>query len=148
MPSITSFFGEYRFLSNFYPSQIPNKIGQIYATVEHAFQAANTLVDSERDEIMFAKTPGDAKRLGRKVTLRPDWEQIKVEVMRRLLALKFAPGSKLADRLLATEDAELVESNNWGDVFWGVCKGKGTNWLGILLMERRAVLREEITKST
>jgi predicted NAD-dependent protein-ADP-ribosyltransferase YbiA (DUF1768 family) len=66
---------------------------------------------------------------------------VKVDVMRDLIAQKFAVGSELADRLLATGDQELVEGNTWGDTFWGVCDGVGENWLGRLLMERRAALR-------
>ena len=63
------------------------------------------------------------------------------EVMRGLLARKFAPGTELAARLLATGDAQLVEGNTWGDRFWGVCRGQGRNQLGQLLMERRDQLR-------
>ena len=85
----------------------------------------------------MAPRPGDAKRLGRQVALRPGWDDLRVEVMRGLLARKFAPGTDLAPRLLATGDAQLVEGNTWGDRFWGVCRGQGRNQLGQLLMERR-----------
>ncbi len=141
---IESFFGKYRFLSNFYPSPIVGKNDKEYPTVEHAFQAAKFPDGSSaHEQVRFAPTPGDAKRLGR--TLGPpraDWDEIRVEVMRRLLRLKFYPGSKLANKLEATGDAELVEGNTWGDQFWGVCGGIGENWLGKLLMEHRSQLRE------
>lgn len=139
MNAIKRFSGDYRFLSNFY-SSIVTLDGSYYATVEHAFQAAKTIHISERVAIYVADTPGEAKRLGRKVTLRPDWEETKVSMMLGLLFQKFSdPVLKI--RLLATGDAELVEGNTWKDVFWGVCNGVGNNQLGKLLMLVRASIR-------
>jgi ribA/ribD-fused uncharacterized protein len=115
--------------------------GAIYPTVEHAFAAAKTLDPAERELIRLASRPGEAKRLGRQVALRPGWDDLRVEVVRDLLARKFAPGSELSARLLATGNAQLVEGNTWGDRFWGVCRGQGRNQLGQLLMERREQLQ-------
>lgn len=75
----------------------------------------------------------------------PDWEARKYYAMRVVLDAKFAPGTPLALMLMATENAELVEGNNWGDTCWGVCNGAGLNWLGTLLMARRAVLRSQLS---
>jgi hypothetical protein len=139
MKTIDSFEGEYRFLSNFYFS--PLKLGGIiYPTVEHAFQAGKTKDKNERMEISLLNTPGEAKRAGRKVKLREDWEQIKLEVMEFLVRLKFENYLDLKDKLLATGDAELIEGNWWNDRFWGVCKGKGENNLGKILMKIRSEL--------
>ena len=140
VPVIDAFTGPYFFLSNFAESPVDFD-GAVYPTVEHAFAAAKTLDPAERELIRLAPRPGDAKRLGRQVVLRPGWDDLRVEVMRRLLARKFAPGTELAARLLATGDARLVEGNTWGDRFWGVCRGQGWNQLGQLLMERREQLR-------
>jgi ribA/ribD-fused uncharacterized protein len=145
--AIASFRGRFRFLSNFYSTEICFE-GFCYPSPEHAFQAAKTLDLAEREWICEAATAAIAKRRGssrgqdgRRVALRSDWDEVKVELMRELLAIKFAAGSELAARLLATAERELVEGNAWGDVFWGVCEGCGENWLGRLLMERRAALR-------
>lgn len=135
---IDSFCGEYRFLSNFYPSSIEYK-GVKYPTVEHAFQATKSLDLDDRLFIAKLETPGKAKRAGRNLILRKDWEEIKIEVMRELLVLKFKDDS-LANKLKKTEPHELIEGNTWGDKFWGVCNGEGQNWLGKLLME----IREEL----
>ena len=140
VPVIDAFTGPYFFLSNF--AEIPVDFeGAVYPTVEHAFAAAKTLDPTERELIRLAARPGEAKRLGRQVALRPGWDDLRVEVMRGLLARKFAPGSELAARLLATGDAQLIERNTWGDRFWGVCRGHGRNQLGQLLMEWRDQLR-------
>ena len=140
MKTIDSFEGEYRFLSNFYFS--PLKFGGIiYPTVEHAFQAMKTKNNNERMKISLLKTPGEAKRAGRKVKLREDWEQIKLEAMEYLVRLKFKNYIDLKDRLLATEDAELIEGNWWNDTFWGVCKGRGKNNLGKILMKIRSEIK-------
>jgi ribA/ribD-fused uncharacterized protein len=135
---IDSFRGEYRFLSNFYPANVVLD-GLTYSSVEHAYQAAKTLDEHYRARIRHTATPGDAKRLGRRIFLRSDWKQAKVGVMFELLRQKFAE-EPLRGRLLATGDEELVEGNEWGDTFWGVCGGRGENMLGMLLMRVRGEL--------
>ena len=142
MPNIIgSFDGEYAFLSNFYDSPIVVE-GICYPTVEHAFQAYKTLSHEERLDIASSTTAGIAKRKGRKVSLRTDWEQIKNGVMEFCLRKKFMEDSELKEKLLATENALLVEENTWNDTYWGVCNGVGKNTLGQLLMK----IREEIRK--
>jgi ribA/ribD-fused uncharacterized protein len=133
---IDSFSGEHSFLSSFHPSPITIQ-GITWPTVEHAFQAAKTKDIDARVDIRLASTPGKAKRLGRRVELRSDWESIKVDVMEDLLRRKFAPGTALRQQLDATSPAELIEGNHWGDTFWGVCRGVGRNQLGLLLMKIR-----------
>lgn len=135
MTIIESFFGRYRFLSNFYPCEM-DVAAVRYPTLEHAFQAEKTTNMTEREIIRNAKTPGQAKALGRRVTLRENWNEIRVDVMRELLGIKFSD-KVLRALLLDTGDAQLVEGNTWGDVFWGVCEGRGENMLGKLLMEIR-----------
>lgn len=131
------FVGQNRFLSNFYP--LPDG-----CTVEHRYQAAKTWDMDQKAEIMAAVTPGQAKRLGRTVNLRPDWEEIKIPIMASLIARKFADEG-LMRRLLLTGDQMLVEGNTWHDNTWGNCFCKaptcmmaGHNWLGVILMAVRA----------
>ena len=142
---IVEFDGQYDFLSNFYPSSILYE-GIVYPTNEHFFQAMKTLDIETRKAIAAAPTPGAAKRMGRHVSLRPDWEKIKVDVMRTGLMLKFTDAA-LAEKLLATGDEELVEGNWWHDQTWGSCfcpehcRTPGRNLLGMLLMELRKELQ-------
>lgn len=140
---VEQFRGAYFFLSNFSPAWV-DLDGEEYRTVEHAYQAAKTMDLSERLTIRRVVTPGGAKRLGREVSLRPDWEAMRILVMRGLLRQKFAPRTEYAVHLLATGDRELVEGNWWGDTFWGVSlqDGKGANMLGKLLMEIRFQLQD------
>ncbi len=142
MSAIDSFHGEHRFLSNFYPSEV-SMYGHLYSTIEHAFQAAKTFDMAQRYGIRMAETPGQAKRLGRSVTLRADWETVKIEVMETLLFRKFRGSKVLRDKLLATGTRELIEGNTWGDKYWGVCDGEGRNELGKALMRVRDELRKE-----
>lgn len=132
---ITSFSGKWHFLSNFYPSYIKLD-DKTYDSVEHAYQAAKTEDEEDRNRIRNAPSPGEAKRLGRRVTIRPDWNEVKVDVMLALLRQKFSK-SVYKGWLLSTGDAEPVEGNTWGDTFWGVCNGIGENWLGRLIMQVR-----------
>lgn len=143
---IKEFIKDYDFLSNFYPSTIYIKVRDDWyscKTVEHAFQASKTIYPKQQLEIIFSSTPGKAKRLGRKVTLRPDWEDIKVNIMRQCLMQKFSD-IDLRKKLLDTGDEELVEGTYWGDTFWGVDlkTGEGKNMLGQLLMEERNRIRK------
>jgi len=137
---IEKFTGEHQFLSNFWPSEVAYDF-MVFPTVEHAFAAAKTNDPDERALIQLAESPGIAKKLGRKVKLREDWESEKVGIMTGLIHQKFQVGSELAGKLMATGQAELIEGNWWGDTFWGVCKGKGENWLGVILMKRREQLQ-------
>ena len=141
MTTIDRFTGDHAFLSNFHPSPIEVD-GIVYATVEHAFQAAKTFDTAEKQTLAAADTPSKVKRMGRKVQLRPDWEQVKVGIMEAFVRLKFTAHADLRTKLLATDDAELVEGNNWNDRFWGVCRGKGQNELGKILMKVRAELAQ------
>lgn len=138
--AITKFRGDWEFLSNFFPCKIIMD-GKIYPSVEHAYQAAKTFNDAERDLIRSAEKPCRAKRIAHKLSLRADWEQVKVGIMRELLRKKFASPT-LKARLLSTGDAELVEGNDWGDQTWGcvLVDGvwEGENILGKLLMELRS----------
>jgi len=115
----------------------------VYPTVEHAYQAAKTLDPERRAKVRALPTANKAKHAGRRLAIRPDWEEVKVEVMRGLLRQKFAPGTHYADFLLETGTRELIEVNTWGDRFWGECpRGVGENHLGKLLMEVRAELQK------
>jgi ribA/ribD-fused uncharacterized protein len=134
-PPIDRFVGRYSFLSNFAGVDVQLD-GATYPSVEAAYQAAKTTDARQRAKFTSAAAP-DAKKMGRRLKLRPDWESVKVDVMAGLLRQKFAL-EPLRGQLLATGDAELVEGNYWGDTFWGVCQGVGENWLGRLLMQVRA----------
>jgi hypothetical protein len=140
---IDRFAGEYSFLSNFYslPPFLSWDDGIQYPTVEHYFQAHKTLDPEARAELAAAPTAARAKALGRGVALRLDWEGVKLVVMREALEYKFCQDSHLSKLLTQTGDALLCEGNYWGDRYWGVMNGKGQNWLGHLLMARRAELR-------
>ena len=139
MKTIDSFSGQHRFLSNFWSCCIAFD-GHSYRTVEHAYQAAKTLDMEDRRRIRNEASAAGAKKRGKHVELRADWEEVRVDIMRDLLRQKFGT-EPLRSRLLRTGRAKLVEGNWWGDRFWGVCDGKGKNMLGQLLMEIREELR-------
>jgi ribA/ribD-fused uncharacterized protein len=141
-PAIDSFHGDYAFLSNFYPASIEWE-GITYPTTEHAFQAAKTLDVNERKRIAALPRPGQAKHAGKRVQLRPDWEHVKVGIMTDIVATKFETHPDLLDALEATGDAKLIEGNHWNDTFWGMCRGRGRNELGNILMRIRSSIQLE-----
>ncbi|MGL4353027.1 MAG: NADAR family protein [Aeromonas popoffii] len=164
MSAIISFSGNNRFLSNFYPSPIeipaceldPCLEGVIeFPTVEHAYQASKFDFRSEEwTRIFEAKTPGAAKHIA--ATHKPTQEFLgrRNDIMRSLLHKKFAYGSTCAWLLMGTGvRTELVEGNDWGDIYWGRVfndkgnLGEGQNILGRMLMNRRATLLTEFQEN-
>ena len=135
MPVIDSFRGEWEFLSNYSPSPIVYE-DLPWATVEHAYQAAKVVDPELHEQIRLAPTPEEAKILGRAHCDRQDWDEVKLRVMYDLTVLKYSD-PELRTRLLATEDAVLIEGNDWGDRYWGQCDGIGENHMGKILMRVR-----------
>lgn len=133
MDKITQFRGEYAFLSNFYSAPVYYR-GIRFENNEAAFQAAKC--PGRMREFSKLSAP-DAKRLGRRVSLRPDWETVKFDIMDQICKAKFLQNPDLAWKLVATGSAELIEGNTWGDRIWGVCNGAGENHLGLILMDIR-----------
>jgi len=138
---VMGFQGEYRFLSNFYPHEIEFE-SRYYKSSEAAYQASKSLDKSIKDGFATLNAR-EARRTGKRLVIRPDWEDDKLNVMYRILRVKFSK-DPLRSLLLATEDKHLEETNYWHDEFWGVYNGKGLNHLGRLLMIVRDELREGI----
>ncbi len=138
---------EYGCLSNFSPHPI-NVDGKVWPTTEHYFQAQKftTIEPSYAEEIRQANKPGRAAVLGRdrKHKLRKDWEAIKDDVMRKAVAHKFWQYKDIQEVLLSTDTQKLVEATT-DDHYWGCgSNGNGKNMLGIILVEVRGVIRQEL----
>ncbi len=145
---VDQFKGRYGWLSNFHAS--PVVLGGVeFSTAEHLFNASKSLDRAEREHVRAAKTPAEAKRRGRRVTLRPRWDdQVRFDVMTMTVRAKFSD-PQLRDLLLATGDALLIEGTGdakraWHDQVWGQCgcdlhrPQPGGNHLGRTLMKVRA----------
>lgn len=139
----------YECFSNFYkhdkisimlPYKKKNALLYKANNVETLFQAAKT-----NDHIFIQRTvnsefPSEAKRIGRYVKLREDWEEIKEEVMMELIKKKLEVLPEFKKLLLEIpEDIIIAEFNTWNDCEWGVSSKtlKGKNKLGKILMELR-----------
>lgn len=139
---IRGFFDEYRYLSNFYIASVRYN-GLLFQNNEAAFQAQKC--PSRASE--FTKlNPSQAKRLGRRVSLRRDWESVKYTIMKEIVYAKFSQNTALRNMLLGTGNAKLFEENTWGDTIWGTVNGQGRNYLGKILEEVRDELRKELNK--
>ncbi|UDL16866.1 hypothetical protein SEA_ATUIN_139 [Arthrobacter phage Atuin] len=143
--TINEFKGNTFFLSNFYVGK-PIHYGVFdYASGEHLFNALKTVNLKEQEWVRSAPTPGEAKKRGRQVNLRPNWDNdIRYKAMRAVVGRKFMQDWSLAVNLYITFDAELIEGNTWHDNVWGnctcgraACEVEGQNHLGKLLMEYR-----------
>lgn len=129
---IRSFTGSNRWLSNFY-------IEPDGTHVEGEYQSSKCANPNDKTRFI-GLSPGAAKRLGRAIEIRKDWNAIKNLVMFELVLNKFRAHPDLADKLIATGDALLEEGNSWGDVYWGTYNGHGDNILGKILMITRNII--------
>lgn len=149
---IKEFFGETKWLSNFALVDIELD-GIEYPSTEHGYMSLKNdsnewktccrgSNDPYADDYMF--TCGQIRRLGQEIRLKPNWDSIRLESMRKVLVKKFIQ-EPFRSQLLATGDEELQEGNNHGDRFYGVdlATGEGENHLGKLIMEIREQLRKE-----
>ena len=137
---INGFSGEYRWLSNFWMAPI-TFADWTFPSSEHAYQAAKSENPREWQYIAGLRTAGQAKRAGRDVTLRNDWNTVRLEVMEHIQRAKYYQHQNLRDLLIATGDLKIIEKNTWGDTFWGVCNYQGENHLGKIIMKIREELR-------
>ncbi len=152
---IAAFDGAYSYLSNFAgPDEgVLNGVRYqddeiLYRTSEHAYQAAKFASPAVRKWIAAQETPSAAKYQARAYAGKAykDWPSRSLEAMATILRSKFDLNPELAQRLVSTGSRELVEGNLWGDVFWGVCRCKGENHLGRLLMQVRHELQRFSTR--
>lgn len=123
--------------------------GQWWPTTEHYFQAQKFAGTEHAEAVRRAATPKQAAALGRdrKRPLRPDWETVKDDVMRRAVLKKFQTHQEIQEILLATGDEPIIE-NAPRDYYWGCGRtGTGHNKLGEILVEVLMQLRAEIEAS-
>ena len=144
---IKGFFGEHRWLSNFWITPVEYE-GIMYPSVEHAYQAAKTFDPNWREIVSRAETPKKAKYYGYRVPKREDWESVKLQIMEALVLNKFLRNEELKVRLILTGTGLLEETNSWGDTFWGVCNGVGENHLGKILMKVRESFSSSVGRAS
>lgn len=133
---------EYAWLSNFSPHGFELD-GQYWPTVEHYFQAAKFPGDPIQEEVRRLSSPKEAEKQGRTrtVPIRPDWEQVKEEVMLQAVTTKFLAHADIRQKLIDTGERPLIE-NAPGDYYWGCGRtGTGKNRLGVILERVREELR-------
>lgn len=137
MPDIiTRFRGPFKFLSNLYATPINYK-GHTYCCLEAAYQAQKSLDPAIHERFANIRLPYKARGMGQHIkTIRPDWFDIRIDIMEELLFMKFSH-PQLKEWLQCTGQSKIVECNTWGDTFWGVYNGVGENHLGTLLMKVR-----------
>lgn len=136
---------DYGCFSNFSPHPI-NLQGTYWSTVEHYYQAQKFVGTPDAvviPVIHAAPTPEQAAALGRDRTrsVRPDWEQVKTQVMHEAVLIKFLTHIDIQTILISTGDRLIVE-NSPTDCYWG-CGGDktGQNHLGKILMNVRQEIR-------
>lgn len=95
-----TFTGAFDFLSNFYPAKVEID-GVCYQNTEAAFQAQKCINPADRVEFSDLSAV-KAKRKGRQVKLRPDWDAVRLSVMEEVVRAKFMQNPNLAVRLVAT----------------------------------------------
>ena len=135
---IRGFFSEYMYLSNFWSANIWFE-GRFYTCAENAYQAAK--VRPEYREHFNVIKPGQSKKEWKNYPRidinKESWDARKYDVMSAIVFDKFYRNIELREKLLATENKYLEETNFWRDTYWGVYEGSGDNNLGKILMNIR-----------
>lgn len=142
MEPIKIFEGKYAFLSNFWEHPISWN-GLDFYSVEAAYQSAKALTPLIQREFT-SLNPSQAKKKGRNIQIRLDWNEVRLGIMEELVRIKFTTNPALKKALIETGDAHLEEGNWWKDTFWGVCNGIGENNLGKILMRIREEIRSGV----
>ena len=141
---IEQFQGGYRWLSNMIILDVPivDDFGIKYYSTENYYQAAKSLDSNIRQQIASLE-PRKSKTYGRTIEIRPDWDQVKDDVMYTANKLKYQQ-LRFKQWLIQTGSENIQEGNTWGDTYWGIClkTNKGQNKLGKLLM----LIRDEVNK--
>lgn len=147
---ICGFKNNYTFLSNFYPTKLEYK-GIFYDNAEAAYQAQKC--KNKDDKFKFIGINGaTAKKLGKTIDIIDGWDGFKHEIMFEIVYQKFLQNNSIAEKLIATENEMIIETNYWHDNFWGSCECenckyiKGMNNLGYILMHVRYILKTNIKR--
>lgn len=142
---ITSFEGEYEFLSNYY--ECPIEIdGKIYKSVEHAYHSRK-LTNSVQQQVIQNVDPKDVGSVVCKWPVCSDWNSVRDNWMVRCVHEKFKQIPRLRAKLLATGSKFLLNQNYSHQQFLGTCacsdhrKIPGDNILGCILMREREAAR-------
>ena len=140
--AIREFKGKYKFLCNFDHPRPVTIFGLTFQNSEAGFQAMKTISLKARKAFCNLE-PATAKALGRALSLRSDWDEVKDGIMKQIVEAKFRQNPDLVEHLLATGDEELIEGTWWNDRYWGIDlrTGIGENVLGRILMQVREKLR-------
>lgn len=139
--TINRFIGEHYFLSNFFPSTLSMN-GKLYPSAEHAYQSQKTKDPVLQEMIRKSIDPMMAKKLGRLIELEPDWNDLRIPLMKKIIKEKFT-NPLLRELLKSTNNAKLIHDNKFGDKFWGIYRGAGENMLGLILEEVRDQIIDE-----
>lgn len=119
--------------------------GQVWASVEHYYQAMKFPDGPYQDKIRQAEHPKAATKLGDAwfKTKRENWESKRKVMMTRAVYTKCKTHSDVAEALLATGDKPIIDMSQF-DYYWGIGRdGRGENCYGEVLEAVRSKLREE-----
>lgn len=143
---IYGFSGPYRFLSNFWLAQVEFE-GRTYGSTENAYQAAKTH-DPEIRNYLANLSPGAAKKHAKLIQIRPDWHDVRYDIMLDLNRQKYKHKA-LRELLINTGNREILEFNEWDDRYWGVIQVAGfeygENNLGKILMQIREEIKRDVS---
>ncbi len=119
--------------------------GQLWPTSEHAYQAARFKLSAPDiyQEILEARSAHDAQRIAAENITKsdPEWENIKISVMKNILISKVKQHPYVLKKLLESGDRVIIE-DSWRDSEWGWGENKdGRNLLGNLWMEIRIIFK-------
>jgi ribA/ribD-fused uncharacterized protein len=140
---INNFRGYHAWLSNMYNCDI-EFMNHKFKSVENAYMFAKNPNNEEWLNKCLSMSPGDVKKASKLISIREDWDSVKLSIMYELLKQKFTQ-EPFRTNLIETRNENIVEGNRWNDTFWGVdiknTPNVGENWLGRLIMDIRTKIK-------
>lgn len=127
------FNGPWQLLDNFAALTVVVDVGfgvERYKTAEHAYAAGKATCTVDHDYVWEAPNPGAAKARGQTIDLRPDWEERRWVIMKRVLRAKYFQNARFRVKLRQTGDRLIVEGNVCDDQVWGATPPEGQARLG------------------
>jgi ribA/ribD-fused uncharacterized protein len=136
----------YGVFSNLYRREMQFE-GEVFGCAEAAYQSAKPRDPVVRSWLLAAPSPALLAMAAHGLyswDIAPGWSRGRRDRMRRVVEAKFTQWPDLAEILASTGTARIIESgtlDNEVNRRWGIVNGRGSNWLGEILMDIRELLR-------
>ncbi len=121
---------EHEECDNFWPCSFEED-GVVFTCAEQYFQYKKSFDTEDQKKVLECRSGIKSWVVGSRVTLRRDWEKVKVKIMYEGNLAKFKQNTDLAERLISSKGSVIFYNST---LFWNY-------WNGLIMERVRAELR-------